>query len=213
MNHASSRLRSSDSASTILVVDDDHVFRGAVSSLLRSVGHEVQEFSNPLDMLAYPKASAAHCMILDVRLQGYSGLEVQTQLTALGMSLPIIFMTGHGDVPMSVKAMKAGAVDFFSKPFNHQDFLDSVAKAVSLYRESLEKREQMQSLQERFSRLTNRERQVMAGVVDGLLNKQIASNLNISEITVKVHRASTMRKMGVTTLADLVRISQLLTPQ
>lgn len=213
MNHASSRLRSSDSASTILVVDDDHVFRGAVSSLLRSVGHTVQEFSNPLDMLAHPQARAAHCMILDVRLQGHSGLEVQTQMTALGMCLPIIFMTGHGDVPMSVKAMKAGAVDFFSKPFNHQDFLDSVSKAVSHYREDLEKREQMQSLHEHFSRLTNRERQVMEGVVDGLLNKQIANNLNISEITVKVHRANTMRKMGVTTLADLVRVSQLLTPQ
>jgi len=192
-------------APVVFVVDDDDVLRGALGSLLRSVGYTVAEFSSPQDMLDHPLADSAGCLLLDVRLQGYSGFDVQLALSESGSGMPIIFMTGHGDIPMSVRAMKAGAVDFFAKPFRQQDLLDSVARAVEDHRQRVEKQRNLQLMRHRFESLTPREKQVMRGVVDGLLNKQIAGNLEISEITVKLHRANTMRKMGVGTLADLVR--------
>jgi FixJ family two-component response regulator len=192
----------------VFVVDDDEVLRHALGSLLRSVGYDVREFSNPQEMIEHPLADAAGCLLLDVRLQGYSGFDVQLQLSESGSGMPIIFMTGHGDIPMSVRAMKAGAVDFFAKPFRQQDLLDSVAKALEAHRQCVEKQQHLQSLRKRFECLTPREKQVMTGVISGLLNKQIAGDLEISEITVKLHRANTMRKMCVATLADLVRAGQ-----
>lgn len=195
--------------SIVLVVDDDKVVRQALGSLLRSVGHSIEEFGNPMEMLAHPATSLAACVILDVRLQGYNGLDVHLQMSKLGLDIPVIFITGHGDIPMSVRAMKAGAVDFFAKPFKHQDLLDSVAKAVELHQEGLKKRSHLKLLIERLNSLTPREKQVMSGVIKGLMNKQIAGSLAISEITVKMHRASVMRKMGVDTLAGLVRAGRL----
>jgi FixJ family two-component response regulator len=196
--------------SIVMVVDDDEVLRRALSSLLRSVGYCVEEFANPMEMLVHPLARVAGCMILDVRLQGCSGFDVQKQMSESGILMPIIFMTGHGDIPMSVKAMKAGAVDFFPKPFNQQDLLDSVAKALAGYRKDFMKRQELCDLRERYEGLTPREKQVMRGVAQGLLNKQIAAELGISEVTVKLHRANTMRKMFTTTIADLVRAGQAL---
>ncbi|WP_150731963.1 response regulator transcription factor [Pseudomonas fluorescens] len=194
--------------SIVLVVDDDDVVRRALSSLLRSVGYSVEEFAHPSEMLVHPSARVAGCMILDVRLQGCSGFDVQAQMSESGILMPIIFMTGHGDIPMSVKAMKAGAVDFFSKPFNQQDLLDSVAGALATYRRDFKRLKDLRDLRERFDSLTPREKQVMHGVTQGLLNKQIAGDLRISEVTVKLHRANTMRKMSAATNADLIRAGQ-----
>ena len=196
-------------ASIVLVVDDDKVLRQALGSLLKSVDHSILEFGNPMEMLAHPATSSAACVILDVRLQGFNGLDVHLQMCESGIDIPVIFITGHGDIPMSVRAMKAGAVDFFAKPFNHQDLLDSVAKAVERHQEGLKKRYQLKLLTECLNSLTPREKQVMTGVINGLMNKQIAGSLNISEITVKMHRASVMRKMGVTSIASLVRAARL----
>lgn len=190
---------------TVFVVDDDEVLCGAVASLLRSVGYQVKEFSTPEAMLAHPLAKVAGCLILDVRLRGQSGFDVQQQLSDAGIGMPIIFMTGHGDVPMSVRAMKAGAADFFAKPFRQQDLLDAVAKALESHQLSLEKSHRLDTLRSRFELLTPREKQVMCGVVHGLLNKQIAGDLELCEITVKQHRANMMRKMRTSNLATLVR--------
>lgn len=205
MTRPAPRMSPATKAPIVFVVDDDEVLCGAVASLLRSVGYQVNEFSNPQAMLAHPLAKVAGCLILDVRLRGQSGFDVQAQLTESGIDVPVIFMTGHGDVPMSVRAMKAGAVDFFAKPFRQQDLLDSVASALDVYRLSLEKNQRLESLRARFELLTPREKQVMCGVVHGLLNKQIASDLDLCEITVKQHRANMMRKMRFPNLASLVR--------
>lgn len=195
---------------TVLVVDDDKVLRQALSSLLRSVGHSVEEFENPMAMLAHPVTKSAACVILDVRLQGYNGLDVHLRMSESGIDIPVVFITGHGDIPMSVRAMKAGAVDFLPKPFRNQDLLDAVQRSVALYQEGFEKRRHFQCLEARLRNLTPRENQVMLGVINGLMNKQIAGKLGISEITVKMHRASVMRKMSVDRVADLVRAGQML---
>lgn len=192
-------------APMVFVVDDDEVVCRAVASLLRSVGYNVKEFSDPNEMLAHPSARVAGCLVLDVRLQGYSGFDLQHRLSESGNNPPIIFITGHGDIPMSVRAMKAGAANFLTKPFRSQDLIDAVQEAIAVHESYLEKQRAVDSLRKRFECLTPRERQVMGGVVKGSLNKQIASDLDVSEITVKLHRANMMRKMHASTIADLVR--------
>lgn len=197
-------------APIVLVVDDDQVVSGAVESLLKSVGYHVRAFSGPNEMLADPLAGVAGCLVLDVRLQGYSGFDLQQRLLESGNRLPIVFMTGHGDIPMSVRAMKAGAANFLTKPFRSQDLIDAVTEAVAAHQAYLEKQRALDALRKRFECLTPRERQVMAGVVRGLMNKQIAGDLAVSEITVKLHRANMMRKMHANTIADVVRAGHLL---
>ncbi|MBD8123639.1 response regulator transcription factor [Pseudomonas lutea] len=192
-------------AQVVFVVDDDEVLRLAVASLLRSVGYNVREFSDPNEMLAHSLAAVAGCLVLDVRLQGYSGFDLQHRLSQSGNRMPIIFITGYGDIPMSVRAMKAGAANFLTKPFRSQELIDAVHDAVAIHEDYVEKQRAIESLRKRFECLTPRERQVMGGVVSGFLNKQIASDLDVSEITVKLHRANMMRKMHVNTIADVVR--------
>lgn len=205
MGSLSSSTPSATSASMVFVVDDDQALSGAVASLLESVGYSVKEFSNPTEVLEDPLVAMAGCLIVDVRLKGYSGFELQQRILESGSRLPIIFMTGHGDIPMSVRAMKAGAANFLTKPFRSQDLIDAVTEALAGYYEYIEKQKTLDSLRERFDYLTPRERQVMRGVVNGLLNKQIASDLDVSEMTVKLHRANMMRKMHINTIADVVR--------
>lgn len=190
--------------SIVYVVDDDESMRSAVSTLLRSVGYEVETFSSATDFLAAPMRDVPSCLVLDVRLKGQSGLAVQEQFAASSMRIPIIFMTAHGDIAMSVKAMKAGAMDFLAKPFRDQDMLDAVQSALARdeARRQLDRSEA--DLRLRYAELTPREKEVMAYVVRGLLNKQIAAELSVSEITVKIHRAQAMRKMGARSLAEFV---------
>ncbi|MFK3799996.1 MULTISPECIES: response regulator transcription factor [unclassified Pseudomonas] len=195
------------SDSVVFVVDDDPVLREALASLLRSVGYRVVALGDPDELFSHPLAKRAGCLILDVRLQGCSGFDLQQRLTDSGSRLPIIFITGHGDIPMSVRAMKAGATDFLTKPFRSQALIDAVASALTGYAEYLEQQRAVDVLRKRFDCLTPRERQVMGGVANGFLNKQIASQLEVSEITVKLHRANMMRKLHASTVADVVRAS------
>jgi FixJ family two-component response regulator len=192
---------------TVFVVDDDASVRDALGSLIRSVGLHVRLFASAHEFLDSPKPEAPACLVLDVRMPGLSGLDCQRQLAEAGFHVPIIFMSGHGDVPMSVRAMKAGAVDFLTKPFRDQDLLDSVQQAIERDLQRRAEEQQVAGLRERFASLTTREREVMAWVVSGRLNKQIAAELGTSEITIKVHRGQVMRKMGADSLADLVRIA------
>lgn len=194
-------------ASTVFVIDDDPSIRESVGSLLRADGHDVRLFESARDFLAETRPSAPGCLVLDVRLPGESGLEFQRALPGLGLDLPIVFITGHGDIPMSVTAMKAGAIEFLTKPFRDQDLLDAVQRGIELDRERRAESVMSAQLQERYATLTPRERQVMALVSAGMLNKQIAADLQLSEITVKVHRAKVMSKMQAKTLPDLVRIA------
>jgi FixJ family two-component response regulator len=188
----------------VYVVDDDDSMRSAVSMLLRSVGHRVEVFASASEFLEFPKAEVPSCLILDVRLKGQSGLAVQEQFAAGHIQIPIVFMTAHGDIAMSVKAMKAGATDFLAKPFRDQDMLDAVANA--LLRDAARRKADQSTagLRERYASLTPREREVMAFVARGLMNKQIAGEMNLSEITVKIHRGQAMKKMGARSLADFV---------
>ncbi len=194
----------------VIVVDDEPAVRDALDSLLRSVGLRTLLFASPAELLQAAPADEPGCLVLDVRLPGVSGLDFQEQLERHGIELPIVFMTGHGDIPMSVRAMKAGAVDFLAKPFRDQDMLDAVAAAIERDRARREQLAGMEPLQARYATLTPREREVMAHVVAGLMNKQVAAELGVSEITVKIHRGNVMRKMGVRSLADLVRSAQAL---
>ena len=194
----------------VVIVDDDASIREALTDLLRSVGFEVEAFSSTRDLLAAALPDRPGCMVLDVRLPGMSGLDLQAQLTARGNDLPIIFMTGHGDIPMSVRAMKAGAVDFLTKPFRDQDMLDAVAGAIERHREHRGSRAEAQRAAALAATLTTREREVFDRVTAGLLNKQIAYELGISEITVKLHRGSMMRKMEASSLANLIDKSRLI---
>jgi FixJ family two-component response regulator len=196
----------------VFVVDDDAAVRASLESLLRSVGQEVRTFESTQSFaLAQPPAGAA-CLVLDVRLPGKSGLEFQRELALSNRALPIIFVTGHGDIPMSVAAMKAGAIEFLTKPFRHQDLIDAVHRALEVDGARRASSAELSELRARFGELTPREREIMALVAVGRLNKQIAGELELSEITVKVHRGNVMRKMKAATLPDLVRIWDKLTP-
>ncbi|MFM0694130.1 response regulator transcription factor [Paraburkholderia graminis] len=188
----------------VYVVDDDASMREAVSMLLRSVGLRVELFASAQEFLAFPRPDVPSCLILDVRLKGQSGLAVQEQIAAGELRVPIIFMTAHGDIAMSVKAMKAGAMDFLAKPFRDQDMLDAVASALGKDEERREADRSVADLRRRYASLTPREREVMAFVASGLMNKQIAAEMNLSEITVKIHRGQAMKKMESRSLADFV---------
>ena len=192
----------------VFVVDDDASVREAIRSLIMSVGLHVEAFETARDFLRSKLLDAPGCVVLDVRLPGLSGLDLQRELAAHAVKLPIIFITGHGDIPMSVRAMKAGAVEFLTKPFRDQDLLDAIQQALARDRDSRHKQSQIAELRARFEELTAREKEVMGLVAAGLLNKQIAGELGISEITVKIHRAQVMKKMGAGSLADLVRMTE-----
>ncbi|MBK1838659.1 response regulator transcription factor [Azospirillum sp. YIM B02556] len=197
----------------VLVVDDDAGMREAVVDLLRSVGIESRAFGSTAELLAAAVPDQPGCLILDVRLPGLGGLEFQTRLESLGIALPIVFMTGFADVPMSVRAMKAGAADFLIKPFRDQDMLDAVDAAIARDRTRRRGRAASMTVETLAATLTPREREVMAEVVKGRLNKQIAGDLGISEVTVKLHRGKVMRKMQVRSVADLVRKAEVLDPE
>lgn len=195
----------------VVVVDDDASIREGLSDLLRTVGLEVRVFGSTPELLDAALPDRPTCLVLDVRLPGPSGLDLQNSLAERGSALPIIFMTGHGDIPMTVRAMKAGASDFLSKPFRDQDMLDAITAALARDRTRRKERAALDGLVAREASLTTREREVMAGVVRGLMNKQIAGELGISEVTVKLHRGSVMRKMEARSVAELVRMSELIT--
>ena len=196
--------------SVVLDVDDDQSMREALEGLFRSVGLGVKVFGSTSELMRSTLPSVPSCLVLDVRLPGVSGLDFQADLTAAGIHIPIIFMTGHGDIPMSVQAMKAGAVDFLTKPFRHQEMIHAVNKALAADRKRRADHETVSEWRLLYESLTARERQVIALVSAGLRNKQIASDLGISEITAKVHRLHVMRKMRARSLADLVRIADVL---
>ncbi|WP_369060704.1 response regulator transcription factor [Caulobacter sp. 73W] len=196
--------------SRVFVVDDDASIRASLDSLLRSVGHVVETYGSALEFLQHQRPDEAACLVLDVRLPGISGLDFQAQLAALNIDLPIIFMTGHGDIPMTVRAMKAGAVDFLAKPFRDQDMLDAVAAAIERDRKRRQQADAVADLRSLHAGLTPREREVMAHVTAGLMNKQIAHLMGLSEITVKIHRGNMMRKMEAASVADLVRMAEAL---
>ena len=194
----------------VLVVDDDPQVRRAIDGLLRSVGHATTLYESAHELLNSPLPEQVGCIIMDVRIPRMSGLEFQARLSERGEHPPIVFVTGYGDIPMSVRAMKAGAVDFLAKPFRDQDMLDAVDAALAKDRERRRALGHVAGIRARYATLTPREVQVLALVVSGLMNKQVAGKLGLSEITVKLHRASLMRKMEVRTLADLVRLAQLI---
>ena len=197
----------------IHVVDDDTSMRDALDSLFESVGLETRTYGSAGDFLAAERADRPGCIVLDIRLPDMNGLDFQTRLADFGVRLPVVMITGHGDIPMSVRAMKHGAVDFLSKPFHDQDMLDAVLAAVERDRRRRTVDCDVSRLRQRFGTLTPREQQVMWLVTAGKMNKQIAADLGISEITTKIHRGAGMRKMSARTLADLVRMAEVLKPE
>lgn len=193
---------------TIHVIEDDEELRLSLDSLLRSVGFATRLYKNAMDFRADALPDEPACLVVDVRLPGLSGLDFQDQLIRNGTPIPVVMMTGYGDVPMTVRAMKAGAIDFLPKPFRDQDMLDAVAAGIDRDRRRRESDGELSSLKRRLNTLSERERQVMAMVTNGLMNKQIAGHLSISEVTVKIHRRSAMQKMEAKTLADLIKMSE-----
>jgi FixJ family two-component response regulator len=194
----------------VFIVEDDESMRRALSNLFQSVGLEVEMFGSASEMLQARLPDVASCLVLDVRLPGLSGLDFQAELAKANILIPIIFMSGHGDIPMTVQAMKGGAVDFLTKPFRDQDMLDAVTVAIERDRKRREAGKIVANLQTHFETLTPREREILALVSSGLMNKQIAAELGLAEITVKIHRGHIMRKMGAKSLADLVRKAETL---
>jgi FixJ family two-component response regulator len=194
----------------VFIIDDDASLRDALKRTFRSVGLDAEAFGSTTEFLQSTRPDVASCLVLDVRLPGLSGLDFQTELARAELSIPIIFITGHGDIPMSVKAMKAGAVEFLTKPIRDQDLLDAVRIALDRDRERREREQSVSRLRARLATLTAREREVIALVTSGLMNKQIAGELGVSEITVKVHRGNLMKKMGAKSVAELVRMADML---
>jgi FixJ family two-component response regulator len=197
-----------DHSGVVFVIDDDASLRRAIQRVLGSVGLHVELFGSAREFLAANRPDAPSCVVLDVRLPGMSGLDLQRELTSAGIHIPLIFITSYGDIPMSVRAMKAGAVEFLTKPFRDQDLLDAIQLALKRDRFRRESEADVQWLRERFESLTPREREILPLVVSGLLNKQIAASIGTSEATVKVHRSQLTRKMGAQSLADLVRMAE-----
>lgn len=195
------------------IVDDDESLRRAVDSLCRSVGFQTRTYGSAQEFLDAKREDVPGCLVLDVRLPGMSGLDFQSKLVELGINLPVILVTGHGDVPMSVRAMKAGAIDFLPKPFRDQDLLDAVTTAIERDRKRRAVDGGTSAIRDRFLTLSPREQEVMMLVTAGKMNKQVAGDLGLSEITVKIHRGAAMRKMGARTLADLVRMADALKPK
>lgn len=197
---------------TVYVVDDDVSVREALKNLLRSIGLKVETFSTANEFLTKKDLFGPGCLILDVRLPGLSGLELQRKLAEASSSIPIVFITGHGDIPMSVRAIKSGAVEFLTKPFRDQDLLDAVSQAIERDRNARSRETEALALRQRFATLTSREQEVMRDVVRGLTNKQIAAEIHISEATVKLHRGRLMEKMQADSLADLIKMAQKIAP-
>ena len=193
---------------TVFLIDDDARMRAALERLLKSVGLHAESFATPQDFLHHKLPDVASCLVLDVRLPGMSGLEVQRKLNERRVSIPIIFITGHGDIPMTVEAMKSGAVEFLTKPFRDQDLVDAIQQALKRDDELRQQQAEIAQLQERYAKLTARERDVMRLVVSGMLTKQIASKLALSEVTATVHRGHVMRKMHANSPAELGRIAE-----
>ena len=194
----------------VFVVDDDLSMRRALTSLIQSVGLEVEAFGSAAELLKGKLPEVASCLVLDIRLPGLSGLDLQTELARANINIPVIFITGHGDIPMTVRAMKSGAVDFLTKPFRDQDLLDAVVNAIDKDRRRRETDKAIAGLQSLYDRLSSREREVLGFVAAGLMNKQIAAELELAEITVKIYRGHIMKKMQARSLADLIRMTETL---